>query len=80
MIISGNKLGPLENKVLDIIGRDSARIRALKIPDMQVGPQSSQTNSSSESQAVPGSSLAQQVEEASLIFVDDQPTGPYRFS
>ena len=80
--ISGGKLGPLENKVLDILGRESARILALKTPDMQVGHHNSQANTLPDSQSVPGPSIEQLVEEASLIFTDhltNETTGSLRY-
>jgi len=69
------RLSQLENNVLDVVGRESARIQALPIPDMAIrlGPPTSAGEAPS---TVPLSTIFDdQFPDATIIIVDETTSG-----
>lgn len=70
--VGDGRLSATENNVLDTIGRESARIRALKVPDMPVG---FQTPAPLAVPPPPPADFEDQVAEATLVFADELESG-----
>ena len=64
-----------EKNVLDVLGRDSARIRALPTPDMRVGLPPPQTQPV-EQQTAPFD-FESQIADATIMFVEELTTGKF---
>jgi len=71
--LGDGRLSQFETNVLDVIGRDSARIRALSVPDMQVSLGTPSTSTAIQS------SFEQQVAEATLVFADEHQSGMFPY-
>ena len=56
---------------MDVIGRESARIRALKVPDMKVGIRSPSTS------FAPPEDFEEQIAEATFVFEGDLEPGKF---
>jgi len=65
-------LNQLEKNVLDVVGRESARVRAVQTADMQVGPKTSASNAT-----LPN--FEQQIVDATIIFEEDTGSGKFSY-